>query len=196
MAYGIDTLRAMPKVVAGVAGDTYRGVGNAYSNTQFGGSRVGQVVGNVANYPIAHPVMTAAGLGSLYLGGRAVGSLLPDETKAAVAQNPVGSALTGLDPNDPYLKEQASIDAVQRENQRVHDQLIQDYKDRAKYDTDLAFANAQRRAPLEYGWGSAVKFRDTYAKQLGDEVGQYLEAMRATNDSVRNILTGSNLQFK
>lgn len=196
MAYGIDTLKAMPKVVAGVAGDTYRGVGNAYSNTQFGGSRVGQAVGNVANYPIAHPVMTAAGLGGLYLGGRAVGSLLPDEAKAAVAQNPVGSALTGLDPNDPYLKEQAYTDAMRNEVERMRKQMIQDQERGIKFQVDTSFEDAKRRAPLEYGWGSAVKFRDTYANQLGNETGQYLEAMRATNDSVRNILTGSNLQFK
>lgn len=155
------------------------------------GQRVRAGLGTAAKYAV--PIGIAGA--TLYTVPRIIGSMLPAETKEQVAQNPVGSFLTGLDPNDPVIQRNAMIDRAENHAQQMRQELKDDTMEMARFQTDLAYEEAKRRAPLEYGWGSAVKFRDVYANQLDNQVNNYLRSMANTNQAVATILEGSKLQI-
>lgn len=148
-------------------------------------------LGTAAKYAV--PIGIAGA--TLYMVPRIIGSMLPATAQEGTAQNDFGSFVTGLDPNNPVIQRNAMIDRAENHAQQMRQEFKDDQKEMGQWAADMAYEEAKRRAPLEYGWGSAVKFRDVYANQLDNQVNQYLNSMAHTNNAVANILNGSKLQI-
>jgi hypothetical protein len=132
---------------------------------------------------LAYPLLSGSGV-------------IGNEQQEQIGNNPVGRFMTGEVAYDPrrdqrihedraneYITKQQALAAQQNAEMR------QDYIDRAKFDSEMAYQNAEAMGGLGLALGTNAKFRDVYAGQLASSTDNYLKNMHNANNAIAQILS-------
>jgi len=192
---------------AGAWDGTKRGAGDAWqgANRAVGGvvsATPGFVKGAWGAGPIGKAaVVGAGGLAALGITRGVAYPLLSgtgvinDEQQEDISRSGFGRFVTGEQEYDP-MRTQEVLKAEQRryidESQEYaleeQARMDQAYRDRAAFDSEMSYANAQKMGRLGLDLGTTAKFRDVYAGQLANSTANYLNNMRVANEGIGQIL--------
>jgi len=207
MSARILTDRGGPLVHLPGLGREYMGGNNFRSGAPGWGARFSQAGdwlrnagGSVGKYALPIGVGAAA-LGVGALGARYVayplvkGSLDPD-LRYQLGKNPLTSFLTGEDHTDPDLIEkmnEKTYGEKEEKNRALRDEELaridQSYRDKALFDTKLAYDHAQDMSDLELGVRNIDRQNVLTSQMLGSSVGNYINMMGRSNEALQSILS-------
>lgn len=186
------------------AEDAWTGVNRGVGDAGGASMRATKALWNAG--PVGKAIVGAGALGAAALGTRFVAypllsgtGVIGEEQQEEIARSPLGRALTGekLDParsgrvamNELDRQAQEYIDLQKQAALEERQLLDQEYEDRARFNSDMAYQNAVKFNTLGLGLGTTAKFRDVYAKQLQDSTDNYLKNVELGNQALHYILT-------
>lgn len=185
------------------AGDAWTGVNRGVGDAGGAAMRGTKALWNAG--PVGKAIVGAGALGATALGTRFVAypllsgtGVIGEEQQDEIARSSLGRALTGeeYDPSRAGrvasdkldLQAQEYIDLQKQAALEEQQRFNQEYEDRARFNSDMAYQNAVKFNTLGLGLGTTAKFRDVYAKQLQDSTDNYLKNVELGNQALHYIL--------